>query len=198
MIAGLALLLAGACLLMPVNAEADYSETMTDPTGDLTGTQNDDIDITRVTSKKVSDEIIFEITVVGEFDNYSVNINFFVDGDKYLISDSNMSGSSLYGPGNSFVNDTGVEISGGVGKYTISASDVVATTSFKIGEVTLTDSNFVVDFVGSNDIDADDDDADDDKDEDDKDEGDSPGFGLIVISIAVIIAVAILFNKRKV
>lgn len=195
---GLLCVMIGIFFFGSVSAAMDYSDSITDPTGDLTGSHNDDIDITLVESSRIGDEIVFEITVVGEFNSMVTNINFFADGEKYLISDSNMTGTSsplFMGPDNEILTEPTVNVSGSVGRYSIPESDVQALTSFRIGEVTLTDENSSVDFVGSNDITDDDDTTDDDKEDDESEE--SPGFGIMVMVAAVIIVGAVLFRKRE-
>jgi hypothetical protein len=208
-ITGIVCVLFASIFISSASAAANYSDSITDRTGDLTGTQNDDIDITLVESSKVGDEIVFEITVVGEFNGFMVNINFFADGEKYLISDSNMTGTSsplLMGPDNEVLTEPTVNVSGSVGRYSVPESDVQASNSFRIGEVTLTDENSSVDFVGSNEISDDDDTTDDDDtndddtsnddDTEDSEDEDSPGFGMAVMVAAVIISGVILYRKR--
>lgn len=194
----LSLMAVAILLVSTVSAEVNYDLAVTDPTGTVFkpkggGTEtvggHDDIDITKLRSYKSGDEIILELTVVGNImdnDSYDYDIRIDTNGDEeedYTIEYENES-AELYDEDTENWTEVNFTVNGGTLKINVPIDKLGEPTDFDIMSQTseYTDNGYfdLSDWASRR------------QEKDD----DSPGFGVIVVVIAGFVATGIYRRRR--
>ena len=141
---GFLLLLVGSVVLVSVDGEVNYSQTLTDETGDVEPNQNSGIDITSLSSRRSGEDLIIELTVAGDLDEYIINIYFEVDDVDYVLSD--MIGIVNLVSDDSYYSQPNLTIEGGVATFNL-GSDVEASQSFVLVNAETADASYNIDMI---------------------------------------------------